>query len=104
MRHVSCEPTVAMIKAPIDRIFKPIYKEFLMSAYKNLGGNSNVKSFEIVVGGIAVTFNDNDTYLYTNEVTGRNNVETMARLAVQGAGLNSFINTNVRKMYARKLR
>ena len=75
-----------------------------MDRYRNLSGSSNVFAYEIGDDRITVQFNDRSTYLYTNAKTGIRNIEQMKRLAVQGRGLNSFINTQVKKLYEAKLR
>lgn len=74
-----------------------------MTRYKNLGGNSGVASYEIGEGSITVEFKTGAIYLYDNAHTGSANIAEMQRLAVAGQGLNSFIATNVRTNYARKL-
>jgi len=74
-----------------------------MERYKNLGGNSNIYGYEIGQDSISVQFNDGSVYLYTSQSAGNLNISNMQRLAISGHGLNSFINTNTRKRYARKL-
>jgi hypothetical protein len=73
-----------------------------MERYKNLGGQSGVDSYEIASDSITVKFKDGAVYLYTNASAGVQNIERMKSLAVAGSGLNSFINTTVRKSYASK--
>jgi hypothetical protein len=47
-----------------------------------------------------VEFADTESvYRYSYESAGRENVEEMKRLAVQGHGLNSFINRRVKYLY-----
>lgn len=75
-----------------------------MERYKNLGGNSNVHSFEIAPNAILVMFNDNSVYLYNYGSPGATDVEEMKRLAIAGQGLNSYIGRVVGKRYASKLR
>ena len=60
--------------------------------------------FEIGNDYIRVQFNDNSVYLYTNSSAGPHNINKMKQLAQSGEGLNAFINTTVRKSYARKER
>ena len=74
-----------------------------MPGYANLGGDSGVASYETAPDSITVTFKDRASYLYNYAVTGSSNVEHMKTLANAGQGLNAFINTYVRKLYARKL-
>lgn len=75
-----------------------------MQRYKNLGGDSNVAAYEYGSDFIRVQFNDGSVYLYTNSSAGSYNIDTMKKLADAGHGLNSFINTNVRKAYKTKER
>ncbi len=75
-----------------------------MKSYANRSGTSGVRYYEIVDTSITVQFQDGATYLYTYESAGENNIEQMKSLALSGSGLNSYINTNVRKLYASKLR
>lgn len=75
-----------------------------METYQNYGGSSGISGYEIGDDYIVVQFNDGSQYLYNYSVTGQRNVEEMKTLAIEGEGLNSFINTNVRKRYAKKLR
>lgn len=48
-------------------------------------------------------FSDSETYIYTYASTGKKHIEDMKKLAVQGYGLTTYINKNVRQAYARKL-
>jgi hypothetical protein len=73
-----------------------------MALYRNLGGNSNVSSYEIGPSLITVTFRDGAPYTYTYQSAGTGHVETMKKLAIAGRGLNSYINTHVRHLYASK--
>lgn len=75
-----------------------------MIPYKNLNRSSGVRAFEIGSSHIKVKFNDGGEYLYNNSSAGEQNIETMKTLAIDGMGLNGFINTYVRKNYAYKIR
>lgn len=75
-----------------------------MQRYKNLGGDSNVTAYEYGSDFIRVQFGDGSVYLYTNSSAGSFNIDQMKRLADSGRGLNSFINTTVRKSYKAKER
>ena len=75
-----------------------------MTPYKNLGGNSGVKAYEIGQDFIKVQFSSDWVYGYTYEKPGPQKVEHMKQLAVKGQGLNSFISTTVRDNYAWKKR
>jgi len=72
-----------------------------MKAYKNLNGNSGVIAYEMGDGSITVQFSTT-TYLYNDQSAGAANIQRMHVLAEAGRGLGSFINTSVRKAYARK--
>lgn len=64
-----------------------------MERYKNLGGDSNVDSYEIGADFIKIKFKGASTiYIYTNTKTGHNHVEKMKELAVRGTGLQAYIN------------
>jgi len=75
-----------------------------MEIYKNLGGNSNVRAYEIEGESITVQFGDGSVYLYTYQSAGQDKIEQMKILAIAGRGLNSFIMRRVKKAYAAKLR
>ena len=75
-----------------------------MERYKNLGRDSGVAAYEVGDDFIRVQFLDGSIYLYTYASAGSHNIEQMKHLARNGQGLNAFINTTVRKAYARKER
>ena len=75
-----------------------------MERYRNRGGDSGVVAYEIGPDSITVKFSDGSIYLYTYQSAGSANIEHMKRLAIDGEGLNNFINRCVKKSYARKLR
>lgn len=75
-----------------------------MQPYKNLGGNSNVKAFDIGDNYIDVEFNGGDIYRYSYKSAGRNKIEQMKKLALEGYGLNSYIMRNARMDYEYKKR
>ncbi len=62
-----------------------------MVRYKNLGGNSNVHFYEIGSDYVMVQFSTGRPYKYSYRSAGRDKVEIMKKLAVQGQGLNSYI-------------
>ena len=74
-----------------------------MERYKNLGGNSEVRAYEIGEDSLIVQFSDGWNYVYTNRSAGRY-IEKMKVLAIAGQGLNSFIKLNVRFNYSKKYR
>jgi hypothetical protein len=75
-----------------------------MELYKNIDGDSGVSAYEIGADFIRVQFSNGATYLYTYSSAGSENIERMKILAREGNGLNSFINTRVRKLYDRRER
>jgi hypothetical protein len=73
-----------------------------MQMYKNLGGDSNIKCYEIGNDYIDVIFYGTaKTYRYSYASAGRHHVEQMKKLAEQGIGLNSYIMRNTRLLYER---
>lgn len=71
-----------------------------MEAYRNINGGSNVEAYEIGSDFIRVKFaRTAKIYQYSYGRAGRANVEMMKELARNGAGLNSFINRHVAKLY-----
>ena len=75
-----------------------------MKPYKNINGNSGVIKYEVGDDFIRVQFSTGAIYSYTYDSAGESNIEHMKMLAQKGSGLNSFINTTVRDLYARKER
>lgn len=73
-----------------------------MPIYQNKSGSSGVASFEISASEIAVRFKDGWTYVYSYNHSGMHHVEQMKKLAIEGRGLNSYINRYVGKKFARK--
>lgn len=73
-----------------------------MEIYANVGGDSGIAKYEIGEDFIKVQFSDGSIYVYTYESAGASNIENMKELAIKGQGLNSYINKNVRKLYAAK--
>lgn len=62
-----------------------------MQTYKNLGGNSNVRLYEIGKDFLDVKFGQGKVYRYSYQSAGMDKVEQMKKLAIQGYGLNSYI-------------
>lgn len=75
-----------------------------MIRYKNLQGNSGVRSYEYGENFIRVEFLSGEIYLYTYESAGWSNIEQMKVLAKLGKGLNTFINYAVQNLYYRRER
>jgi len=69
-------------------------------SYRNIGGDSNVESYEIGADYISVKFfGTPKIYTYSYKKAGFHHVEAMKALAVAGDGLNSYINTNCKFLY-----
>ncbi|HDR2893936.1 TPA: hypothetical protein I4G69_004867 [Enterobacter asburiae] len=75
-----------------------------MQHYANRHGDSGVQSFEFNENSITVVFPLGWKYEYNSITPGARHVEEMKRLAIQGYGLNGYINRYVRTNYARKYR
>jgi hypothetical protein len=73
-----------------------------MERYRNVAGNSGIAAYEIGKDYIVVQFEDGGRYRYTYASSGRENVERMKGLAKAGQGLNTFLSTEVSKLYERK--
>lgn len=74
-----------------------------LERYKNLGGDSPILAYGITDTSITIQYSDGGIYLYTYANPGKREVETMKKLAIRGDGLSTYINTNVRKSYERKI-
>ncbi len=61
-------------------------------------------AYEIGPDFIRIQFHDGTIYLYTYASAGSRSIEHMKRLARKGQGLNSFIDTDVHDLYAKKER
>jgi len=73
-----------------------------MIPYKDIDHDSNVCAYEIDAEYIDVKFNGTERiYRYSYKSAGRENVETMKKLAQRGNGLNSFINKHVKYNYVK---
>ena len=69
-----------------------------MHIYADLNNDSGVSSYEIKSSSIEVWFNrDVVSYVYSYASAGKYHVEHMKRLAVEGKGLNTYINRNVKR-------
>ena len=75
-----------------------------MEDYGNINSKSGILAYEAGPDFIRVKFKDNSVYLYTYASADPHSIEHMKSLAAAGEGLNTFINTNVKKAYARKER
>jgi len=75
-----------------------------MEIYKNLNGNSGIKSYHFDHESITVEFADGSTYLYNYETNGKRAIKIMKGLAENGLGLTTYINQEVRELYAQKIK
>jgi hypothetical protein len=75
-----------------------------MERYKNLNGGSNVVAYELGVDSITVQFKSGTWrhYVYNANRPGAAIVSELQRLAVAGAGLNSYISRSVKKNFDNK--
>lgn len=73
-----------------------------MKKYANLSGESDVAGYDIGPNFICVYFATGTFYIYTNEVTGSFEVETMERLAQQGRGLGTYLGRKPYKRHSKK--
>ena len=74
-----------------------------MTPYGNANGKSGVTAYEIRREAIVVEFRHGGRYVYDFATTGRECVEEMKVLAIEGRGLATYINKHVRNLYAAKL-
>jgi len=74
-----------------------------MTSYGNSNGNSGIVAFDILREAIVVEFRHGGKYLYDYDTTGREHVEEMKLLALEGRGLARYINKHVRNLFAEKL-
>ena len=75
-----------------------------MTNYLNLHGDSNVKCYEIHDNYIDIIFYKTPSiYRYSNKISGSYVVKELKRLALQGYGLNEYINRYVKKNYECKI-
>ncbi len=72
--------------------------------YNNLGKKSIVAQYKILQDSVTIRFADHSVYIYNNQSAGRLNVNQMKALAVAGKGLGTFIETNLKEGFARKIR
>lgn len=78
-------------------------RQGMTERYENHSGGSGVVSYEIQDGAIVVCFAGGACYLYDAERPGVEQVAEMQRLAVDGAGLATYISQQVRERYARRV-
>lgn len=71
----------------------------MICIYKNLGGNSAVRAYEIMPTSIRVQFDGGKWYSYSYSKAGRTHVENMTALAIEGIGLCSYIQRQAKYLY-----
>ena len=74
-----------------------------MRKYKNIARDSGVTAFEIGSDYIKVKFRGPEIYIYNYINPGRERVEIMKSLALEGRGLSTFISQEVRDDYYSKV-
>lgn len=74
-----------------------------MEAYQNKSQTSGVTAYEIGNDFIKIQFKgQNGVYLYNYDVPGAKDVEEMKKRAINGKGLNTFINQHVGSYYTKE--
>lgn len=71
----------------------------MVNVYNNLGGNSSITAYEILPSSIRVQFQGNKWYCYSYSKAGKTHVDNMKELAIEGQGLCSYIQHNVKFLY-----
>lgn len=74
-----------------------------MKPYKNKSGNSGIKAYENLDGGIKIQFVDGSIYLYNHKFNGERAIRIMKALAEKGIGLTTYINQEIRENFAEKI-
>lgn len=74
-----------------------------MTPYANSNSSSGIVAYAIEREAIVIEFRHGGRYRYDYETTGREHVEEMKVLALEGRGLATYINKNVRRRFAAKL-
>ncbi|MES2516376.1 MAG: hypothetical protein V4580_19635 [Bacteroidota bacterium] len=70
-----------------------------MPTYKNISGDSGIRSYGIGPDFIKVVFKDGGAYTYTFKSAGVKHVSNMMELAVRGKGLTTYINQHVKDLF-----
>jgi hypothetical protein len=74
-----------------------------MPVYKNISGDSGIRSYGIGADFIKVVFKDGGAYTYSFKSAGVKHVSNMINLAVSGKGLTSYINQHVKDLFEERL-
>ncbi len=72
--------------------------------YANLSGKSTVATYKILKDSVTIGFTSHAKYIYSNQSAGSESVSKMKVLALAGQGLDTFIKTNLKDKFARKVR
>jgi len=75
-----------------------------MHAYKNVGGKSKVARYHIAKDSMTIRFTDHSEYIYTNQSAGPETIKKMKEMALAGKGLGTFIESNLKERFSRKVR
>jgi len=75
-----------------------------MKRYQNLNGKSTVAQYLIGKDIVTIGFTTHAVYQYSNQSAGSKNISQMKTLALAGKGLGTFIDTNLKDKFARKIR
>jgi hypothetical protein len=70
-----------------------------MEKYKGLE-NGGVSAYQISDDAIILKFKDGRIYSYNYVKPGKEQVEEMKKLAINGSGLTTYVNQNVRSNYS----
>lgn len=76
----------------------------LFLRYKNLSGDSKVVRYEVTKDVVTVQFADHSVYNYSNQSAGLDNIGKMKTLAAAGKGLGTFIASDLKDRFMRKIR
>jgi len=72
--------------------------------YQNLSGKSTVATYKLLKDSVTIGFTSHAKYIYSNQSAGSENVSKMKTLALAGKGLGTFIESNLKEKFARKVR
>jgi hypothetical protein len=70
-----------------------------MPTYKNISGDSGIRSYGIGPDFIKIVFKDGGAYTYTFKSAGVKHVANMIDLAIRGKGLTTYIKQHVKDRF-----
>ncbi len=79
-------------------------KTKIFKRYQNLSGKSDVLRYQVEKDGVTIEFKNSTAYRYTNQTAGPENIGKMKTLAHAGKGLGTFIETNLKNRFLKKVR